>query len=515
MSFKKQDGDEYEYGRRKRRRRRIDKLDLSEISAVGRPAQEPAVAAIMKSQDFDEWLEKFDDEISVEDLAKNFPPRPGESREQFSRRFDSAMADDIPDRSERSATADLVFKIAAGDDEVSKSHGDMVSLLSESEDGHQHGISIGESSEGFYVVVSYAGSDAESRHDHQIVVDGSGNYVMSENLGHSHAIDQERLRQVFLDSMTKSSDSFHKNDPRRAVREDLAKCGESLPDGRFPIRKKADLDLAVKAFEVVSEEDRLEVSKHIASRSLVLGVSPDSGPIADILNSTDVTKEGPMPETKPDDRIATLEAELKLYKSLATLSDGERSHYNSLEKDADKAAFLEKSADDRAAILKNLEAEDPVVYTTMSGNEIRKSDGDLMLSLAKEADDSKRDVAKERAKSEKARIEKRAKDELGGLPGSDEVHVAVIKALESIEDEELQKGAFEMMKARGTDFTSITKERGVGGVPREVSGTESKVAEAELDRLAKARQADKGEDYFTAYEEVSKAHPELLEKALA
>jgi DNA-binding ferritin-like protein len=55
--------------------------------------------------------------------------------------------------------------------------------------------------------------------------------------------------------------------PSQAVREELAKTGEALPDGSYPIRDVADLKKAIKAYGRSNPEDRAKVRRHIKKRA--------------------------------------------------------------------------------------------------------------------------------------------------------------------------------------------------------------------------------------------------------
>lgn len=56
-------------------------------------------------------------------------------------------------------------------------------------------------------------------------------------------------------------------------RRAMAKTGEALSDGSFPIRNKPDLDKAIKQYSELDPESRLEVRKHINKRAKALGIA--------------------------------------------------------------------------------------------------------------------------------------------------------------------------------------------------------------------------------------------------
>jgi starvation-inducible DNA-binding protein len=65
--------------------------------------------------------------------------------------------------------------------------------------------------------------------------------------------------------------------PSEAVREKLAKSGEALPNGSYPIRNVSDLRKAVYAYGRSKPSDRAKVRRHITKRAKALG-KPDLVP---------------------------------------------------------------------------------------------------------------------------------------------------------------------------------------------------------------------------------------------
>jgi DNA-binding ferritin-like protein len=65
--------------------------------------------------------------------------------------------------------------------------------------------------------------------------------------------------------------------PSEKVREKLAKAGEALPDGSYPIRNVSDLRKAIHAYGRSKPSDRAKVRRHISKRAKALG-KPDMIP---------------------------------------------------------------------------------------------------------------------------------------------------------------------------------------------------------------------------------------------
>lgn len=176
-------------GKRRRRRRVMEKLTLDEISFVNRPAQEPALAAIMKSASPKELL----DDARWQEVEKVLMrPRSGETRDAFVSRFMSSAAAkrEFPERDQRLAVAMQQFRRGAGsskaaDDSFEKRFG--VTTVVE---GHQHVMDVmgpnGVMSRG---ETSYdRGMDAEYSHSHEWIRRDDGSILILMADGHEHDI---------------------------------------------------------------------------------------------------------------------------------------------------------------------------------------------------------------------------------------------------------------------------------------------------------------------------------------
>ena len=215
------------------------------------------------------------------------------------------------------------------------------------------------------------------------------------------------------------------------------------------------------------------------------------------------------------EKLATVQSELEIAKAYGELNDAQKVHYGTLS-DEGKTLFLAKSAKERNAELEDIAKGDPVVYEAMDGTKIRKSDGDLVLKMAKDNDEIRKELALNKAASANERFSKRAKDELGHMAGEEATHIALLKAVDGIENEETRGKVEEVLKsanaAMGQKFTSLGSSVNPTADPNAIN--KSADANAKLEALAKARVSEKGVDYFTAYEEVSNENPALAKQAI-
>lgn len=195
-------------------------------------------------------------------------------------------------------------------------------------------------------------------------------------------------------------------------------------------------------------------------------------------------------------KIAELEAQLKRTTSIAALNDAHKTHFTGLEGDA-ADEFLAKSADERQTVIDGLEKaskeDDPVVYTTADGIELRKSTGEAFIAIAKSNDALRKDNEELREGREQDALEKRADVELSHLPGTVQDRAAMLKAIDGIEDEDKRKAAHSALKAQNESMAKAFETAGVNDAPAPGSPDE------ELDRLAKAHSDKEGVTVEAAY----------------
>ncbi len=183
-----------------------------------------------------------------------------------------------------------------------------------------------------------------------------------------------------------------------------------------------------------------------------------------------------------DATIATLKAE-------GALTDAEKTHYGTLEGDA-KEAFLKMSPGERSATLeaiaKQFQDADPVIYTTDTGIELRKSFGEAQIALAKDLDIERRERVR-------LQMEKRAQAELSHLTGDQSGKIALLKAIDTLPADE-QDAAMAIVKA--TD-AGVSKAMDTLGVDSGGDATDDPVAK--LNKMAEAHAAEHGVTHAAAF----------------
>jgi hypothetical protein len=161
----------------------------------------------------------------------------------------------------------------------------------------------------------------------------------------------------------------------------------------------------------------------------------------------------------------------KFAKMLATalvLPDAHRFHVAKLAPE-DQVAFLGMSPADQDSAVKASDAADPEVYKTTSGLSIRKSHGAIAEQMARQADATAAELAKqaqqletEKAARASVQLEKRATDLIPLIGKSLAERVAILKAVDAIADEATRTGALEALKGANAAFQMLGKSIGAG-----------------------------------------------------
>lgn len=357
------------------RKRVLKDIRLDEISAVDKPAQEGAVATIMKR-------------APVDDEEQPSIPSP-----------------------------------SAHETELRK-YGDKVAVLTTVVDKHQHGIAVHKDYDGnVRYDMTYAKSSDEDDygHTHPFTMDAEGNIEVGTVADHNHTVDGTKLMAAVANLISKGADMADNN----AGSESSAATDAKIAD----LQKRAERAEAVVALD--------------ASR---------------------------------------------------------REHFDSLSK-AEQTEFLDLSVIEQnkqvVDFAKRAEEADPVEYTMEDGTELRKSAGAVTIKLAKQADATAKENAELRKASDHAKFEKRAKEELEHLPGSVETHVAILKAVEGIEDEDTRKSAVETIKAHSVAFSAADETLGTTAAPPAEGSADSK-----LDAMAKAHAKENNMTFAKAYSKI-------------
>ncbi len=218
----------------------------------------------------------------------------------------------------------------------------------------------------------------------------------------------------------------------------------------------------------------------------------DSMPKA-VDNTKDGKDEGAEALKAATDRNVELETELAEAKARAEMTDAEKAHLETLDPQLDddaRKAFLAAKSGERAEIVakaaKAAEDAKGVAYTADDGTEYTKADDPRLVSQAKRNDELARDLGKAKKRHEEQDLRKRAEEDLKHLPGAVEIRMALLKAAESIEDDDERKAALEALKAQseqlGKAFKTLGSRQAGGEIP---VGESADSPQGQLDELAK------------------------------
>lgn len=162
-----------------------------------------------------------------------------------------------------------------------------------------------------------------------------------------------------------------------------------------------------------SKESPMKITNKAALKAAVAAFNPETSPFGHVAiiqkAATDLGAEDELPAEGPLAKAAPPQGDAELRKRIALLEmpADVRKHYDALPA-AEQDGFLAKTADERVAIVAKANEADPVLYTTKSGREIRKSHGQLAADLARDNDELRGEVATMKGDLTANTLEKRA-----------------------------------------------------------------------------------------------------------
>lgn len=336
-------------------------------------------------------------------------------------------------------------------------------------DGHQHIIDlVGWEGEHLYGgMTSWVQAEGdEEGHSHPWSYDSKGGVVIGEALGHKHDIAD----------LKKTSD--FNGDKSMAIKKSLLASAASVAT----LITKFDSESA-------SDEDAAAIRKAAIDLDIG-GLLPTDGPLAKMADDEDDD------DAKKKD-LEDLKKSLEDAQAVIALNSVQKAHYDALGDD-DKAAFLKMDASGRETEISKAKEDNPVIYKSLDGLEFRKSDDDRLVAMAKSNDAKAKDLAKSQADARDARIEKRTA-EFDQLPGKTEVKKSLVGAIMDIEDADLRKGAFQILKAANSANDGDFERAGA------LSKADVADADSKLEKMAKSYANEHAVPYAQAYMAVTKS----------
>lgn len=440
------------------KKRRMHKFRIKEISPVDRPAQQPALAVLMKNRD------------NIPELAKLA--------------FTEALnAMEIEDKI-REALDDM-WKLNSA---LRRS---IEAILEDRENYPDPMSAIEDSLQEFKSAVSSMVSDAVEEVEDDV-----------------DALTKQKPTKTEGGLKFPASDYAYVPDPKKPStwKLRLTSTPGGKPDPRIVGAAVAALGPGFRGQKVqIPQANRAAVIGRVRSAWLKANPNKTKDDLPSVLKSEnggttmktveELTKE--LEElTKKFEKV---NKELEVSKKVSSLNDEEKAYYEKLDDDG-KTAFLEKSSDDRTEEVAKSKEDDEVVYKDLEGNEYRKSDDPRVVAAVKRADKATEKLEKKDEELVNERLEKRAKEELPNLPGEDKVKVAVLKAVDGIEDEDLRKGALELLKSHNAAVTKASETR--GHRDQSVADAEEQLQKMAQDHYDNSKDGDK--TFEKSYAEVCK-----------
>lgn len=327
-------------------------------------------------------------------------------------------------------------------------------------------------------------------HTHLVVLTGHAGSVLTS--GHTEYDETDHTHPWVLDELTGNVVIGQAVDPSGLAHVHNLEFASKVSDGK-------------EEYKAEDEDEDEEDKKPADLQEKTAGDNPEAG--GDDAGSISVgNDEGDlsMPDTNKaaDTAVAELEKKLVRAEAIAELNDTEKAHFTGLD-EMGKDDFLAKSSADRMTEIETINKaaldNDPVMYTTNDGLELRKSAGDAMISIAK-SNDELREQNKALAKANAdATYAKRAETELGNMPGSVDVRVALLKSIDAIKDEGQRGDVLTAIKAQNETFADTLKMEGHNDGEGDNGGL---TADQELDQMAATMATEKGISKAAAFASV-------------
>lgn len=180
-----------------------------------------------------------------------------------------------------------------------------------------------------------------------------------------------------------------------------------------------------------------------------------------------------------DEQVKDLNAKLEKADKLLELNDSQREFRKNLS-ERESEEFLAMDSETRdATIQKAAEADEEVTVgdITMKKSILGDEAFEIVKKQASDLEKANKEAAEATAKVVEERLNKRA-DELAHLPGTNDAKVALLKSVDSIEDETMRNSVLEVVKANNKDMSKAFEE-----VSHQ--SAEDRVASDQLEDMAK------------------------------
>jgi hypothetical protein len=193
-----------------------------------------------------------------------------------------------------------------------------------------------------------------------------------------------------------------------------------------------------------------------------------------------------------EDRNTELTTQLAEATARAEMTDAQKAHFDALDPSLDddaRKAFVEAKPAAREVIVAKAksDADDAkgIAYTADDGTIYTKADDPRLTSGAKRNDELARDLSKALKRTEEQDLRKRVEDDLAHMPGTVETRMAMLKAVDAIENDDDRKAAVDSLKAQNEQMSKAFKTLGSSTISGETQGGDQ-TADDKLDVLAKA-----------------------------
>lgn len=285
--------------------------------------------------------------------------------------------------------------------------------------------------------------------------------VTSANAGHSHMIVMVEAGREGLAELRAGQTSFADGHVHDWIMDDAGNVIVADHDGHTHqlaalVTKNEDGSTTTTLVEG-AEVDQKDVAEGVLAvlSDATEAESGDAGetpsPAGDAGDSTEDTNVTTKNDKAVEDKAAELQkaqARAERAEAIVKMDADTRSYFDTLNGDEAQDEFLGKSADEQAQLVKAHKDGDEVVYKALNGDVFTKNDDERVVKAVKQADEDRRELAKEKALRKRGELIKRAGELLKNCPGSEDAKATLLGAVEGIADDDLRKQCMDILTAK-------------------------------------------------------------------
>lgn len=322
---------------------------------------------------------------------------------------------------------------------------------------------------------------------------------------------------------------------KRAVKDAVQEIGKShmkkneeFTDMISGIKDRAGLMAVLGLLTDQLWSERYDIEQDLVNKIKELGIDISNddeiisifekraGNSANLLEALNMATENPKGGDVAADltqEIETLKKSLELSQKFGQLNDIEKAYYDGLTEE-NRDIFLGKSVDERMKEIEKSKVGVTTLYKSLDGVEFTSKDDPRLIELAKQNDETRKELALAKAEQGRIKLEKRAEDELNFLPGSLEARCELLKAVDTIKDDAIRVEVMNILKSKNSVMQYAFSDRGVSIAKNTHGMSDKEEAHARLTKRATEIAKEQGVRFEKGYSIACEELPDVAAVAI-